>query len=141
MSIKINKSLIPKGTDKKSQAERRGIITAFLSQYKGKKIFCPCLNKNIEFNYLSVRETAFHACNKYESVLLVLNIEKAIKYAYKPKNCVSLPDKEAQTKGKFKTMYALKGKLNKIGYYKLMVGEKQSKKILHYCITHKKANN
>lgn len=134
--VKPNRKLIPKGTDKQAKTMRRGIIISFLSQFKGMKLFCPCLNKNVEFNTTSVKETAVHASNSYESTLLVLDIEKAIILANKPLNSEKQPDTNTQLKERYTKMYILNGVL-KGKKYKLVIGERKNKRIFHYCITKK----
>lgn len=133
---KINKSLIPKGTDSNSINVRRGIVTTIMSQYKGRKIFCPALNRYVEFNQTSIKETVAHASKRYDSTLLVMNLTNAIQTAQFERS--DIPKSKNQKKEKFKIIHILKGRLKKTGSYKLSIGEKSSKRIFHYCITENK---
>lgn len=50
------------------------------------------------------------------------------------------PKSSRQRKMQFQRVYELHGKLKELGEYKLIVGEKKNKRVLHYCITSKRTN-
>ncbi len=126
---------IPKGTDKESVYIRNAIIHARLERLKGTGIPCPALGKDVYIVSGSIRETAVHAGRRYKSTLAALRMVEAIgkaKYVKEDK-----PKQGKQTAMKFVKTHQLKAFLSGIGEVKIIVGERNNKRIFHYCITAK----
>lgn len=129
---------IPKGEEKGEVYKRKEILMRELMPLIGTKVKCPALdNRNVEFIFYSIDETATRAAKRYQSTLVALQIKEAIKNAKFVKT--DNPKNNRQKKMfHFQKLYELKGILKEVGEYKLMIGEKKNKRILHYCITSKK---
>lgn len=113
--------------------ERRLLIRSELKTLVGSGINCPGLkNRPVVFTEASLKETAAQAGKSYSSTLVALHVVKAIQVAKLEKE--NPPDSKKQLELKFQKMYVLRGRLD-VGSFKLMVGEKKDKRILHYCIT------
>lgn len=131
---------IPRGEEKDEVYKRKEILMRELMPLIGTKVKCPALgNSDVELHFLSIDETTTHAAKRYASTLVALRIEEAIKNAKfvktdKPKN------NRQKKMFHFQKLYELRGRLKEVGEYKLMVGERKNKRILHYCITSKKAD-
>ena len=128
---------IPKGTDKESVYVRRAIIISQLSVLIGQSVKCPALGKNVEVEFVfdSIDETATRAAQRYESTLAALKVKEAIRKSTFVKNDV--PKSNKQRKMRFVKMIELESTLSNIGTVKIMVGERKTKRVLHYCITKK----
>ncbi len=127
---------IPKGTDKESVYVRNAIIVSELIRLKGTGVPCSALGKDVEFVSDSIRETAVHASKNYYSTLAALRVVEAIgkaKYVKEDK-----PKQGKQTAMKFVKTHQLKTFLSGVGEVKMIVGERNNKRIFHYCITAKK---
>lgn len=131
---------IPKGEEKEDVYKRKEILIKELLPLIGKKVKCPALdNRDVEFIFLSIDETAARAAKRYQSTLVALRVKEAIRVAKFVKSDMPKNNKQ-KNKMKFQKMYELKGSLSEVGEYKLMIGEKKNKRILHYCITKKRTN-
>lgn len=115
---------------------RREAIKKYLANLKGKTIECPALGKNVDIVAGSIRETAVHAAKSERSTLAVFRIEEAINKAKYVK--LHAPKQGKQSSMNFIKVHELKAFLSGIGEVKIIVGERQNKRILHYCITAKK---
>ncbi len=133
----MGKPDIPKGSDKDSIYKRREIIVENLEILIGQKFSCKAFGSRlVEFNFYSVDETAMQASQNYESTMAALEVVKALKSAWLVKT--SLPVSSKQKKRKFKRIYELASVLKKIGKVKIIIGERNNKRIFHYCITKKR---
>lgn len=131
---------IPRGEEKEDVYRRKEILIRELLPLIGTKVKCPALNnRDVEFIFFSIDETATHAARRYQSTLVALHVKEAIKVAKFVKSDTP-KDTRQMSKMKFRKMYELKGVLKEVGEYKLMVGERNNRRVLHYCITSKKAN-
>lgn len=131
---------IPRGEEKDEVYKRKEILMRELMPLIGTKVKCPALgNREVEFIFYSIDETATRAAKRYQSTLVALQIKEAIKNAKFVKT--DKPKNNRQKKlFNFQKLYELKGTLKEFGEYKLMIGEKKNKRILQYCITSKKTN-
>ena len=131
---------IPRGEEKEDVYKRKEILIRELLPLIGTKVKCPALNnRDVEFIFYSIDETATRAARRYQSTLVALHVKEAIKVAKFVKTDTPKDNKQ-KNKMKFQKMYELKGTLKEVGEYKLMVGEKKNKRVLHYCITSKRTN-
>ena len=80
--------------------------------------------------------TATRAAQRYESTLAALRIVEAIEKSSFVK--IDNPNAKQKKKMYFVKIYELKATLTDLGDVKIIVGEKNNKRIIHYCITHKK---
>ncbi len=131
---------IPRGEEKEDVEERREFLKIKLRPLIGSKVKCPALDNRIVYIVSnSVNEIAVRASKRYKSTLVALKVKEAIENAEFVK--AGVPDTNSQkVKFRFKKVFILKGTLPKVGAYKLVVGELKSKKVLQYCITHKRTN-
>lgn len=143
MEIHKNKTMktdirhIPTGTDKESTYMRRAIIVEQLWKLIGRSVCCKAFHpRKVEFVPMSVDETATHASKNYESTLAALHVVEALEAAVMVKRTPAASQK--QKKMNMKTIYELSARLPHIGEVKIIVGERASKRILHYCITKKR---
>ena len=131
---------IPRGEEKEDVYRRKEILIRELLPLIGTKVKCPALdNRDVEFIFFSIDETATHAARRYQSTLVALHVKEAIRVAKFVKSDTPKETRQKR-KMKFQKIYELKGELKGIGEYRLMVGERKNKRVLHYCITSKKAN-
>ena len=114
---------------------RRKAIKLYLTGLEVKSIECPILGKNVDIVAGSIRETAVHAAKSERSTLAVFRIGEAIKKAKYVK--LHAPKDGKQSSMNFVKIHELKAFLSGIGEVKIIVGERQNKRILHYCITAK----
>lgn len=126
-----SKTQIPKTIN-----ERRAFLEEELTPLVGVKIECPGLeNRLVEFTKESIKETAVQASQSKESTHVALYIVKAIQVAKFVKE--TPPKSNKQKKLRFQKIYILKGRVA-VGGFKLTVGVRRNKRILHYCITNGK---
>ena len=92
--------------------------------------------KEVEITYNSVDETATRASQRFESTLAALRIVEALKKSSLVKT--DIPNTKQKKKMYFVKIYELKATLTDLGDVKIIVGERNNKRIIHYCITHKK---
>lgn len=130
---------IPRGEEKEDVYRRKEILIRELLPLIGTKVKCPALNnRDVEFIFYSIDETATRAARRYQSTLVALHVKEAIRVAKLKRK--GTPKSSRQRKMQFQRVYELHGKLKELGEYKLIVGEKKNKRVLHYCITSKKAD-
>lgn len=130
------KQKIPKGISKEDVYFRKAIIIEHLMPLLGTGVPCAAFpNKKVDFIFMSIDETATHAAKSYFSTLAALRVVEALKKA----SCVSIlhPNMKQSRKMKFKKVYELQSYLSGIGRAKIIVGERTSGRVLHYCITKK----
>lgn len=127
---------IPTGTSKEDVYIRRAIIVERLAPLIGTSVPCRAFKgKRVEFVFASIDETATHAAKQYTSTLAALRVVEALRQAI----CVKTdkPHSQKQRKMGFGKIYELSAHLNSVGNVKIIVGEKRSARIIHYCITKK----
>ncbi len=128
---------IPLGNCREDVYTRRTIIFESLSPLIGKSVPCGAFNgKNVEILYNSVDETATRASQRYESTLAALRIVEALEKSSIVKT--DIPNTKQKKKMYFTKIYELKATLTNLGDVKIIIGERNNKRIIHYCITHKK---
>ena len=128
---------IPIGSCREDVYARRNIIVETLSPLIGMSIPCGAFNgKGVEILYNSVDETATRAARSYNSTLAALRIVEAIEKSSFVK--IDIPNAKQKKKMYFVKIYELKATLADLGDVKIIVGERNNKRIIHYCITHKK---
>ena len=125
---------IPKGTSKEDVYLRRAIIVERLYPMLGKSVPCRAFGaRKVEFLYDSIDETATRASRRYESTLAALRVVEALRNAKIVR--YGNPHSQKQRKMKFIKMYELQANLKGIGRVKIVVGERKTKRVLHYSIT------
>ena len=128
---------IPIGSCREDVYIRRNIIVESLSPLIGMSIPCGAFSgKEVEITYNSVDETATRASQRFESTLAALRIVEALKKSSLVKT--DIPNTKQKKKMYFTKIYELKATLTDLGDVKIIVGERNNKRIIHYCITHKK---
>ena len=128
---------IPIGSCREDVYARRTIIVETLSPLIGMSIPCGAFSgKEVEITYNSVDETATRASQRFESTLAALRIVEALKKSSLVKT--DIPNTKQKKKMYFVKIYELKATLTDLGDVKIIVGERNNKRIIHYCITHKK---
>ena len=128
---------IPIGCCREDVYARRTIIFESLSPLIGTSIPCGAFNgKNVEIIYNSIDETATRAARSYESTLAALRIVEALEESSFVKT--DIPNTKQKKKMYFTKIYELKATLTDLGDVKIIIGERNNKRIIHYCITHKK---
>ena len=128
---------IPLGNCREDVYIRRTIIFESLSHLIGKRIPCSAFHgKEVEIIYNSVDETATRASQRYESTLAALRIVETIEKSSLVKT--DIPNTKQKKKMYFTKIYELKATLTDLGDVKIIVGERNNKRIIHYCITCKK---
>ncbi|MBQ1997980.1 MAG: hypothetical protein II220_00685 [Spirochaetales bacterium] len=128
---------IPIGNSREDVYTRRAIIFESLSPLIGMSIPCGAFSgKGVEILYKSVDETATRAAQRYESTLAAIRIVEAIEKSSFVKT--DIPNAKQKKKMYFVKIYELKATLTDLGDVKIIVGERNNKRIIHYCITHKK---
>ena len=128
---------IPIGSCREDVYIRRNIIVEALSPLIGMSIPCGAFSgKGVEILYNSVDETATRAAQRYESTLAALRIVEALEKSSFVKN--DIPNTKQKKKMYFTKIYELKATLTDLGDVKIIVGERNNKRIIHYCITCKK---
>ena len=128
---------IPTGSCREDVYIRRDIIVKYLSPLIGKSIPCNAFNgKDVEILFHSVDETATRASQRYESTLAALRLEEALRHSSFVKT--DLPNHKQKKKMYFSKMHELVATLENLGDVKIIVGDRNNKRIIHYCITKKK---
>lgn len=127
---------IPKGNTKEEVYIRRAIIVSQLAPLIGKSVSCKAFKKTrVEFVFDSIDETATHAAKRYESTLAALRVVEALTKATVINT--TAPRSSKQKKMKFVKVHEMSCELKGIGKVRIIVGERNNKRILHYCITKK----
>ncbi len=133
---KIKQLNIPIGTTKEDIYLRRAIIVEHLWKLVGTSVSCKAFgDKKVEFIPVSIDETATHASKNYHSTIAALHVVEAIQEATLQRT--TSPASQKQRKLKFKKVHELSSELQSVGNVKIIVGERASGRVLHYCITKK----
>ena len=128
---------IPIGRCREDVYARRTIIVESLSPLIGTSVPCGAFSgQGVEILYNSVDETATRAAQRFESTLAALRIVEALEKSSLVKT--DIPNTKQKKKMYFVKIYELKATLADLGDVKIIVGERNNKRIIHYCITHKK---
>ena len=136
LKIKTKHTGIPTGNGKEDVYIRRAIIVERLAPLIGTSVPCRAFKgKRVEFVFASIDETATRAAQRYESTLAALRIVEALKQAVLIKS--DNPHSQKQRKMGFVKIYELSAHLKSVGNVKIIIGEKRSTRIIHYCITKK----
>ena len=85
--------------------------------------------------YNSVDETATRASQRYESTLAAIRLVEALRESSLVK--IDIPKDKQKKKMYFVKIYELKAILTNLGEVKIIVGERNNKRMVHYCITKK----
>ena len=85
--------------------------------------------------YNSVDETATRASQRYESTLAAIRLVEALRESSLVK--IDIPKDKQKKKMYFVKIYELKAILTNLGEVKIIVGERNNKRMIHYCITKK----
>ena len=127
---------IPTGNNEYDVNKRNEIIIECLLPLINEYVDCKAFAKDkVKFEFRSIDETASHAAKRYESTLEALRIEEALRDASFVRRDV--PKSKKQKKMGFTKIYELEAVLDDLGKVKIIVGERKSKMIIHYCITKK----
>ena len=128
---------IPTGNCRDDVYIRRNIIVKSLSPLIGKSFPCKAFKgQDVEILFHSVDETATRASQRYESTLAALRLVEALKNSSFVKT--DLPNHKQKRKMYFTKVHELTATLDNLGNVKIIVGERNNKRIIHYCITKKK---
>ena len=85
--------------------------------------------------YNSVDETATRASQRYESTLAAIRLVEALRESSLVR--IDIPKDKQKKKMYFVKIYELKAILTNLGEVKIIVGERNNKRMIHYCITKK----
>ena len=128
--------LIPTGSSREEVYIRRAIIVEELSPLIGTSIPCGAFGgKCVEILYNSVDETATRASQRYESTLAAMRLVEALRKS--SLIGVDIPKNKQKKKMYFIKIYELRATLTNLGEVKIIVGERNNKRMIHYCITKK----
>ena len=128
--------LIPMGSSREEVYIRRAIIVEELSPLIGTSIPCGAFGgKCVEILYNSVDETATRASQRYESTLAAMRLVEALRKS--SLIGVDIPKNKQKKKMYFTKIYELRATLTNLGEVKIIVGERNNKRMIHYCITKK----
>ena len=128
--------LIPTGSSREEVYIRRAIIVEELSPLIGTSVPCGAFGgKCVEILYNSVDETATRASQRYESTLAAMRLVEALRES--SLIGVDIPKNKQKKKMYFTKIYELRATLTNLGEVKIIVGERNNKRMIHYCITKK----
>ena len=128
--------LIPTGCSREEVYIRRAIIVETLSPLIGTSVPCGAFKgKSVEILYNSVDETATRASQRYESTLAAIRLVEALRESSLVR--IDIPKDKQKKKMYFTKVYELKATLTNLGEVKIIVGERNNKRMIHYCITKK----
>lgn len=128
--------LIPTGSSREEVYIRRAIIVETLSPLIGTSVPCGAFKgKNVEILYNSVDETATRASQRYESTLAAIRLVEALRESSLVR--IDIQKDKQKKKMYFTKVYELKATLTNLGEVKIIVGERNNKRMIHYCITKK----
>lgn len=127
---------IPTGIGKDAVYMRRAIIVEKLMPLIGTSVPCKAFKgRKVYIRPLSIDETATRAAQRYESTIAALHLVEALRKATLVKT--TAPHSRKQEKLRFVKVHELSASLRDIGDVKIIVGEQNNKRVIHYCITKK----
>ena len=127
---------IPTGISREEVYIRRAIIVETLSPLIGTSVPCGAFKgKSVGRLYNSVDETATRASQRYESTLAAIRLVEALRESSLVR--IDIPKDKQKKKMYFVKIYELKATLTNLGEVKIIVGERNNKRMIHYCITKK----